>query len=73
MAGLSGTLDVAALPDTTSHRTHAPGDGQEDALRRPAADMYVNGLPLEDSEALLDAPKADAEGIDTRTWQGPAR
>ena len=48
-------------------RTH-PETGRKALYVGQRQNTYVNGLPLEESEALLDALWAYAEGIDTRTW-----
>ena len=68
-AKASGTLDVAALPGS-SHpivRTH-PETGRRALYIGRRQNTYVNGLPLADSEALLDALWAHAEELGTRTW-----
>lgn len=64
-----GTLDVAALPGT-SHpivRTH-PETGRRALYIGRRQNTYVNGLPLDESEALLDALWAHAEELGARTW-----
>lgn len=68
-AKANGTLDVAALPGT-SHpivRTH-PETGRKALYIGRRQNTCVNGLPLEESEALLDALWAHAEDLGTRTW-----
>ena len=68
-AKASGTLDVAALPGT-SHpivRTH-PETGRKALYIGRRQNTCVNGLPLEKSEALLDALWAHTEDLGTRTW-----
>ena len=68
-AKANGTLDVAALPGS-SHpivRTH-PETGRKALYIGRRQNTYVNGLPLEESEALLDALWAHAEVLGTRTW-----
>jgi taurine dioxygenase len=57
-----GSFDVAALPGT-SHpivRTH-PETGRKALYIGRRQNTYVNGLPVEESEALLDALWAHAE------------
>ena len=64
-----GTFDVAALPGT-SHpivRTH-PETGRRALYIGRRQNTCVNGLPLEESEALLEALWAHAEELGTRTW-----
>ena len=68
-AKASGTLDVAALPGT-SHpivRTH-PETGRRALYIGRRQNTCVNGLPLDESEALLDALWAHAERLGARTW-----
>ena len=65
----NGTFDVVALPGT-SHpivRTH-PETGRRALYIGRRQNTYVNGLPLDESEALLDALWAHAEDLGTRTW-----
>ena len=68
-AKANGTLDVAALPGP-SHpivRTH-PETGRKALYLGRRQNTFVNGLPFERSEALLDALWAHAEALSTRTW-----
>ena len=64
-----GTLDIVALPGT-SHpivRTH-PETGRKALYIGRRQNTCVNGLPVEESEALLDALWAHAEDLGARTW-----
>ena len=64
-----GTLDIGALPGT-SHpivRTH-PETGRKALYIGRRQNTCVNGLPVEESEALLDALWAHAEDLGARTW-----
>ena len=64
-----GTLDIAALPGT-SHpivRTH-PETGRRALYIGRRQNTCVNGLPVAESEALLDALWTHAEELGTRTW-----
>ena len=68
-AKANGTLDVAALPGP-SHpivRTH-PETGRKALYLGRRQNTFVNGLSIQESEALLDALWAHAEEISTRTW-----
>ena len=68
-AKASGTFDVAALPGTDHPivRTH-PETGRKALYIGRRQNTYVNGLPLEESDELLDALWAHAEDLGTRTW-----
>lgn len=64
-----GIFDVVALPGT-SHpivRTH-PETGRKALYIGRRQNTCVNGLPVEESEALLDALWAHAEDLGARTW-----